>query len=66
MFGALAYVLVQPGNPLVRERRVFAGPDTDTIGAEDRFDGCHMAESGLQKHAEMWLACILNAHQAVL
>lgn len=49
-------------------RRIFAGPDTDTIGAEDRFDGCHMAESGLQKHAEMWLACILNenAHQAVL
>src|SRR3954470_11354094 len=26
MFGALAYVLVQPGKPLVRERRVFAGP----------------------------------------
>src|SRR5690242_20078201 len=24
--GALAYVLVQPGKPLVRERRVFSGP----------------------------------------
>ncbi|MGZ6123665.1 MAG: 6-hydroxycyclohex-1-ene-1-carbonyl-CoA dehydrogenase [Myxococcales bacterium] len=26
MFAALAYVLVHPGKPLVRERRVFAGP----------------------------------------
>jgi hypothetical protein len=41
-------------------RRIFAGPDTDMIGPEDRFDGCHMAESGLRKHAEMWLACILR------
>ncbi len=33
---------------------IMAGPDTDTIGLEDRFDDCHMAESGLIKHAAMW------------
>jgi hypothetical protein len=34
---------------------IFAGPDTDTIGEQDRFDACHMAESGLVKHAELWV-----------
>lgn len=33
---------------------ILAGPDTDTIGGEDRYDGCHMAESGLIKHARLW------------
>jgi hypothetical protein len=26
---------------------IFAGPDTDTIRLSHRYDGCHMAESGL-------------------
>lgn len=34
------------------------GPDTDLIGYEDRFDCCHMAESGAQKQAEMWADAI--------
>jgi hypothetical protein len=34
---------------------IFAGPDTDTIGPEDRYDRCHMAESGLIKHAGLWV-----------
>jgi hypothetical protein len=38
-----------------QSHEISAGPDTDTIGLEDRFDGCHMAESGLVKHAELWV-----------
>lgn len=42
---------------------VFAGPDTDAIGPEDRWkqeqlSDCHFARSGLQKAAELWLAAI--------
>jgi hypothetical protein len=33
-------------------RAILAGPDTDTI--TDRFDGCHMGESGLKDHARAW------------
>ena len=36
----------------------FLGPDTDRIGREDRFDRCHMSESGAQKQAEMWADAI--------
>ena len=39
---------------------IFAGPDTDTIGFEHRFDNCHMNEAGLTRHAAMW-ADILSA-----
>jgi hypothetical protein len=38
-----------------QSHEISAGPDTDTIGLEDRFDGCHMAESGLVRHAELWV-----------
>lgn len=34
---------------------IFPGPDTDKIGRADRFDGSHMSESGLIRHAELWL-----------
>jgi Carbohydrate esterase, sialic acid-specific acetylesterase len=34
---------------------IFGGPDTDTIGPEGRFDGCHFSEHGLQRCAELWL-----------
>jgi hypothetical protein len=33
---------------------ILAGPDTDAIGFEHRYDGCHMSESGLIRHAELW------------
>lgn len=35
------------------------GPDTDRIGYSDRFDLCHMSESGAQKQAEMWADAII-------
>jgi hypothetical protein len=44
---------------------IFAGPDTDTIGERDRFDGCHMAETGLVKHAELWADALLASSAAV-
>jgi hypothetical protein len=37
---------------------IFAGPDTDTIGVADRYDGCHMAQSGLIKHASLWVEAL--------
>ena len=38
---------------------VFAGPNTDEmIGVADRFDGCHLNGSGLEKHAAGWAAAI--------
>lgn len=37
---------------------IFAGPNTDEIGFADRFDGCHMNGSGLEKHAAAWAAAI--------
>jgi hypothetical protein len=43
---------------------ILAGPDTDTIGIEDRFDGCHMAESGLIKHAGLWVEALIAASAA--
>jgi hypothetical protein len=36
----------------------FLGPDTDQIGPADRFDGCHMSETGVHKQAEMWADAI--------
>ena len=32
------------------------GPDTDTIGNEGRFDGCHMNEVGTLANAALWAA----------
>jgi len=34
------------------------GPDTDTIGSNDRFDGCHLSEAGLQRCADLWFQTI--------
>ena len=42
----------------------FLGPDTDRIGREDRFDRCHMSESGVQKQAEMWADSIISQMQS--
>jgi Carbohydrate esterase, sialic acid-specific acetylesterase len=36
----------------------YCGPDTDQIGPEDRFDGCHMSETGVHKQALMWADAI--------
>ncbi len=64
VYVAQASVCNSPPNEVIRSAQrdlvnpalgILAGPDTDTIGAEDRFDGCHMAESGLIKHAKLWV-----------
>jgi hypothetical protein len=46
-------------------RGILAGPDTDLIGIEHRYDGCHMAESGLIMHADLWLE-VLSSNQTCL
>jgi Carbohydrate esterase, sialic acid-specific acetylesterase len=33
---------------------IHAGPDLDTIGLEDRFDGCHFDAYGLDRAARLW------------
>ena len=35
-------------------KRIFAGPDTDQIALEDRYDGCHFSERGADRAAELW------------
>ena len=37
---------------------VLAGPDLDTLGFADRYDGCHFSTEGLERAAELWLAAI--------
>jgi hypothetical protein len=37
---------------------VFAGPDMDVIGRDERWDGCHFSTAGLEKAAELWLRAI--------
>ncbi len=37
------------------EPNVYLGPDTDALGDEFRFDGCHFNDAGLQRAALMWL-----------
>jgi hypothetical protein len=44
------------------DRHTFLGPDTDLIGPEHRYDGCHMNESGLELHAKAW-ADTLTDHE---
>ena len=60
-------------NPLVRaaqrivvdpSRRIFAGPDLDVIGIEDRWDKCHFSTTGLDRAAELWLTAITEARPA--
>jgi hypothetical protein len=40
---------------------IFNGPNTDLLGLEYRYDGCHFSEQGLKVHALLW-ADILLAH----
>ena len=39
-------------------RGIYAGPDTDTIGLDERFDGCHFSVAGLDKAAQLWFDVI--------
>jgi hypothetical protein len=40
---------------------VFAGPDVDIIGRDERWDGCHFSTVGLEKAAELWFRAV-SAH----
>lgn len=35
-----------------------AGPDLDTLGFAERYDGCHFSTEGLDRAAELWLAAL--------
>jgi hypothetical protein len=37
---------------------VFAGPETDSVGREFRFDCCHFSAAGLDRCADLWLATL--------
>ncbi len=40
---------------------VFAGPDTDTIGADYRHDGTHLSGRGLELHALAWVKAVRSS-----
>jgi hypothetical protein len=70
LYVAQASVCRSPPNEAIRSAQravlnpslgIRAGPDTDTIGLGDRYDGCHMNESGLNKHAELWVEALTRA-----
>ena len=33
---------------------ILPGPDTDLVGLDERYDGCHMSAAGLRHAAELW------------
>jgi len=35
-------------------KNILAGPDTDQLGSEFRYDACHFNASGGERHAELW------------
>jgi hypothetical protein len=35
-------------------KNILAGPDTDQLGPELRYDGCHFNAAGGERHAELW------------
>ena len=39
-------------------RNIYAGSDTDTLGASYRYDGCHFSTAGLERAAELWLRAL--------
>lgn len=40
---------------------IFAGPNTDTLGLEYRFDGCHFSDEGLRQAAKLWLEVLTRS-----
>ena len=68
IYVAQATVCNSPPNEIIRSAQralidpakgILAGPDTDSIGLEDRFDNCHMNETGLIKHAQLWTQALI-------
>ena len=57
-------------NPTIQEAQtelvdplegVFEGPNTDTLGLEYRFDGCHFTDEGLQRAALLWVEVLTRS-----
>ncbi len=44
-------------------KSIFAGPDTDTIGLDERWDDCHFSITGLEKAAQLWFNAVTR-HQS--
>ena len=43
---------------VVNDRDILAGPDTDEISVQERWDGCHLGQKGLDEAAKLWFAVI--------
>jgi hypothetical protein len=44
----------------------FPGPDVDAIGADGRYDGCHLSEAGLRRCAELWFEVLAPRRRLLL
>jgi hypothetical protein len=54
--------LLELPNP---EGGIFAGPDTDAIGVQGRFDGCHFSAQGLEQCAELWCRALVSRRRLI-
>jgi len=45
---------------------IYSGPNTDTLGFEYRYDGCHFADAGLDAAARLWLEALTRQPQPAL
>jgi hypothetical protein len=46
---------------IVNPRRdIRAGPDTDQIGPDLRYDHCHMSSEGVERHARLWFDTLMR------
>ncbi len=43
-----------------QQNAIFAGPNTDTLGPDFRFDGVHWNEVGQKRAAELWADCLIQ------
>jgi len=71
LYVAQSTVCDNTGNAVIRAAQrsvidaraaIFAGPDTDTIGLDERWDRCHFAASGMEKAAELWFRALVAPH----
>lgn len=57
----------QAQNELVApEHGIFAGPDTDALGGDNRYDGVHFSTQGMRKVAALWVEAIMRRVPASL
>ncbi len=46
------------------EAGILPGPDTDSLGLAERYDGCHFSTEGLDRAAELWLQVIRTSRSS--